>query len=195
MSLSRPRPKPFQPRLRRTLSSGPTLLSSRWLQRPWRVGFRPLDTAVELVNKGVIAHQERRFEEEIAFYRSASLSDPSSYDAYFNMGLSMVEQGNWPAGLQAYESALSIDPESISARYNLAVTLRQLDYPVDAGHALERILQSHPGESKALLALANLHAQKFKQPRLARQYYLRFLEADPQHPKASEVRFWLAANP
>ncbi len=166
--------------------------TARSLPRP-RAGDRA--KAVELVNKGVIAHQERRFEEEIAFYRSASLSDPSSYDAYFNMGLSMVEQGNWPAGLQAYESALSIDPESISARYNLAVTLRQLDYPVDAGHALERILQSHPGESKALLALANLHAQKFKQPRLARQYYLRFLEADPQHPKASEVRFWLAANP
>lgn len=158
-----------------------------------RVGDR--SKAVELVNKGVIAHQERRYEEEAAFYRSAMLTDPSSYDAAFNMGLIMAEQGNWLAASQSYEEALAIDPEAVSARYNLAVALRQLDYPVDAGHELERILQSNPNEAKALLGLANLHAQRFKQPRLARQYYLRFLEADPQHPKASEVRFWLSANP
>lgn len=158
-----------------------------------RVGDR--SKAVELVNKGVIAHQERRYEEEAAFYRSAMLTDPSSYDAAFNMGLIMAEQGNWLAASQSYEEALAIDPEAVSARYNLAVALRQLDYPVDAGHELERILQSNPNEAKALLGLANLHAQRFKQPRLARQYYLRFLEADPQHPKAPEVRFWLSANP
>lgn len=158
-----------------------------------RVGDR--SKAVELVNKGVIAHQERRYEEEAAFYRSAMLTDPSSYDAAFNMGLIMAEQGNWLAASQSYEEALAIDPEAVSARYNLAVALRQLDYPVDAGRELERILQSNPNEAKALLGLANLHAQRFKQPRLARQYYLRFLEADPQHPKASEVRFWLSANP
>ncbi|MBI1841103.1 MAG: tetratricopeptide repeat protein [Verrucomicrobia bacterium] len=152
--------------------------------------------AVELVNKGVIAHQDRRSEEEEeGMYRSALLSDPSSYDALFNLGSLASERGAWTTALDYYERALTIDPESISARYQFAMALRQSEYPVDAARELERILQGHANDPKALLGLGNLHAQRFKQPSIARHYYLRFLEAAPDHPKAPEVRFWLSANP
>jgi tetratricopeptide (TPR) repeat protein len=156
-------------------------------------GDRP--KAVELVNKGILAHRERKPEEEVAFYRSASLADPSSFDALFNLGLASAEQGDWQTALDSYERALAIDPDSVSSRYNFAQALRQADYPVDAAKELETILSSHPSEGKALLALGNLYAQRFKQPGTARQYYLKLLEVDPDNPKAAEVRFWLTAHP
>lgn len=149
----------------------------------------------ELVNRGIIAHQERRSEEELAFYRSATLTDPASYDAFFNLGLASAEQGDWKTALNSYEQALAIDPDSVSSRYNFAQALRQGGYPVDAARELESILQARPQEPRSLLSLGNLYAQTFKQPRTARQYYLRLLEADPNHPKAAEVRWWLSANP
>lgn len=151
--------------------------------------------AAELVNRGIVAHQERKPDEELAFYRSATLTDPSSYDAFFNLGLASAEQGDWQTALESYEQALAIDPDSVSSRYNFAQALRQAGYPVDATRELEAILQTRPQESKALLSLGNLYAQTFKQPRIARQYYLRLLESEPNHPKAAEVRWWLSANP
>ncbi len=151
--------------------------------------------AAELVNKGILAHRERRPDEEIACYRSATLTDPACYDAFFNLGLAYAEQGDWQASLESYERALSIDPDSSRSRYNFAQALRQADYPVEAARELETILKGHPNDTLTMLALGNLYAQKFKQTRTARQYYLRLLEIDPENPKASEIRFWLAANP
>lgn len=151
--------------------------------------------AAELVNKGIFAHRERKTEEELNFYRSATLVDPANYDAFFNLGLASAEQGDWGTALHAYEQALNIDPDSVNARYNFAAALRQSNFPIDAARELEAILQTRPEDGKTLLALGNLYAQKFKQNRTARYYYLRMLEAEPNHPKAPEVRFWLAANP
>jgi tetratricopeptide (TPR) repeat protein len=151
--------------------------------------------AAELVNKGILAHRDRRAEEEVNFYRSATLVDPSNYDAFFNLGLASAEQGDWTTALHAYEQALNIDPDSVNGRYNFAAALRQSNYPIDAARELEAILQTRPDDGKTLLALGNLYAQKFKQNRTARYYYLRMLEAEPNHPKAAEVRFWLTSNP
>lgn len=151
--------------------------------------------AVELVNKGVLAHRDRKTEVEEGFYRSALITDPTSYDSLFNLGSLASERGAWTTALDFYERALTIDPESIAARYQFGIALRQADFPVDSAREMERILQGHANEPKALLALGNLHAQRFKQPSIARHYYIRFLEVASDHPKASEVRFWLAANP
>jgi len=151
--------------------------------------------AAELVHKGLEAHQDRRLDEEIMHYRSAILTDPSSYDAYFNLGLSTAERGDWDTALASYEHALSIDPDSVSSRFNFATALRQTGHFTDSAREFEKILQAKPADSKTLLALGNLYSQRLGQSRTARQYYLRMLEADPNHPKAAEVRFWLSANP
>lgn len=182
---------------------GPTLIDSLPTPQFKRYNYRPAvrpqagdrQKASELVTKGILAHRDRRAEEEINFYRSAVLTDPSNYDAYFNLGLASAETGDWATALNAYEQALNIDPDAANSRFNFAMALRQSDYPVDAAHELETILQTQPNDAKTLLALGNLYAQKFKQPRMARYYYLRLLEVEPNHPKAADVRFWLAANP
>ena len=164
-------------------------------RQPGRPQVGDRQKSSDLVHKGVLAHQDRRPEEELAYYRSASLVDPSSFDAFFNLGMASGEHGDWETSLSSYEQALAIDSDSVSARFNFASALRQTDYIVDSAREFETILQTHPGDTRTLLSLGNLYAQRLKQPRTARQYYLRMLEADPNHPKAPEVRFWLAANP
>lgn len=192
-----------QPRELAATQAQPTLadsLPSEGFPRyAYRQAIRPQagdrQKAAELVNKGILAHRDRKAEEEINFYRSATLVDPANYDAFFNLGLASAEQGDWGTALHCYEQALNIDPDSSNARYNFATALRQSNYPVDAARELEAILQTRPADAKTLLALGNLYAQRFKQNRTARYYYARMLEAEPNHPKAPEVRFWLAANP
>ena len=74
-------------------------------------------------------------------------------------------------------------------------SLKQANYITDAVIELERVVASYPNETRAHLALGNLYAQQFHQPARARQHYLKVLEVEPRHPQASEIRYWLAANP
>ena len=97
--------------------------------------------------------------------------------------------------LSAYETALSINSTSADARYNFALALQQGGYFQDAARELETVLEQNPGEARAHLTLAGLYAEKLSQLGLARTHFQRVLELEPQHPQASAIRFWLAANP
>ncbi len=73
--------------------------------------------------------------------------------------------------------------------------MRQANYLVDAAAELETILKARPNETRAHYSLGNLYAQKLNQPSLARIHYNKVIEDDPRHPKASEIRYWLATHP
>jgi hypothetical protein len=45
------------------------------------------------------------------------------------------------------------------------------------------------------LTLGNLYAQQLHEISSARPEYLKVLELDPNHEQASNIRFWLSANP
>ena len=121
--------------------------------------------------------------------------DPAYFEAYYNRGLTSYGLANWKESLSDYEHALAIKPTSVDARYNFALALQQANYPLDAADELLEVLNEKPAETRAHLMLANLYAKQLNQPRQARQHYLKVLEDDPHHPKAAEIRYWLAANP
>jgi tetratricopeptide (TPR) repeat protein len=125
----------------------------------------------------------------------AARLDPSYFEAYYNLGLADTKIGNLPAALAAYEDALAVDPTSLEARYNFALVLKQANYIADAVKEFERVLVSYPNETRAHLALGNLYAQQLHQPAKARPHYVKVLEAEPRHPQARDIRYWLAANP
>jgi tetratricopeptide (TPR) repeat protein len=145
--------------------------------------------------QGEQAQEARRLPEAVQAYRQAARLDPSLYEAHYNLGLVFTQAGNLAAALAAYEDALAIQPRSLDARYNLALVLKQANYLTDAVIELERVVASYPNETRAHLALGNLYAQQFHHPARARQHYLKVLEVEPRHPQASEIRYWLAANP
>jgi tetratricopeptide (TPR) repeat protein len=130
-----------------------------------------------------------------AEYQLALRTDPGFFDAYYNLGLVALDSGDARLSLWAYELALSLQPESPDARYNLALALKAGGYPLDAAEQLELLLKENPNDSRAHLSLGNLFAQQLKQPRRAREHYLRVIELNPKHPEAGTIRYWLAANP
>lgn len=144
---------------------------------------------------GLQAHQERRWADAVAAYRTATQSDPSFYEAHYNLGLAAYEAGDVPTALAAYERALAIRPDSLNARYNFALALKRANHGMDAAHELEKLLLAYPDETRAHLQLANLYAQQLFQTQLAREHYLKVLELEPRHPQSTSIRYWLAANP
>ncbi len=146
-------------------------------------------------SEAVQAHQGQRLAEAIQGYRRAIQSDPSFFDAQYNLALAASQAGDLPLALASCENALAIKPESVDARFNFALALRQVKYLLDAANELERALTVSPNDSRCHLALGNLYAQELGQPAKARQHYLKLLELEPTNPQAGAVRYWLTDNP
>jgi len=127
-------------------------------------------------------------------YHSAADFDPAWYEAQYNFGVLSFRLGNYRQALDAYEMALAIQPESVDARYNFALALKAAGYVPDAVNELNKILARHSDEVRAHVALANLYAQKMRDPVQAREHYLKVLELDPENAQAPEIRNWLARH-
>ena len=145
--------------------------------------------------QGVQAQRANRLAEAIQAYSRATEADPAFFEAHYNLALAAYKAGNMSHALAASENALAIDPLSADARYNFALALRDAGYVQDAVIELEKLLQGHPDDARAHFALANLYAEKFNQPALARKHYQRTLEIEPRHAQATEIRYWLVAHP
>jgi tetratricopeptide (TPR) repeat protein len=128
-------------------------------------------------------------------YQQAAETDPGWFEAQYNFGVLAYRLQNFRPALAAYETALAIQPGSVDARYNFALALKAAGYAPDAVNELKKIIAANPGEARAHLALGNLYAQQLRDPARARPYYLKVLELDPLNPQATDIRFWLSANP
>ena len=141
------------------------------------------------------AEQNEKWTDALNDYRSATALDPAWFEAQYNAGVIAHRLRNYDSALASYENALALQPDSVNARYNFALALKAAGYVPDAADELKKILAANPGEVRAHLALANLCAQSLHDPAQARRHYLKVLELDPKNPQATDIRFWLAANP
>jgi tetratricopeptide (TPR) repeat protein len=144
--------------------------------------------------KARVAEQDEKWTDALKFYRQAADLDPSWFEAQYNSGVIAHRLRNFSSALGYYESALAIQPDSADARYNFALALKAAGYLPDAAAELKKILAANPAEVRAHLALANVCAQSLRDPATAREHYLKVLELDPANPRATDIRFWLAAN-
>jgi len=145
--------------------------------------------------QGQQAQRANRLRESALAYRQATQTDPSYFEAHYNLGLVALESRNFQLSLATWENALAIQPESVDARYNFALALKAANYPMDAANELKQILAANVNETRAHLVLGNLCAEQFENPAQARAHYLKVLEQDPRHPQATAIRFWLVAHP
>jgi tetratricopeptide (TPR) repeat protein len=141
------------------------------------------------------SEQRSRWTDALEWYRRAAAADPGWFEAQYNYGVLAYRLRDYSVALSAYETALAIQPDSVDARYNFALALKAAGYAQDAVNELKKIVESHPDEVRAQLALGNLYAQQLRDPAQARQHYLRVLDLDPHNPQATDIRFWLSANP
>ncbi len=139
--------------------------------------------------------QDSRWPDALEWYRRAAQADPGWFEAQYNYGVLASRLRIYPTALAAYETALAIEPDSVDARYNFALALKTAGYDTDALDELQKIAAAHPDDVRVQLALGNLYAQQLRDPAQARRHYLKVLELDPHNPQATDIRFWLAANP
>jgi len=172
----------------------PTFTRYQYISPPVpRVGDRiPASGAF---TKARIYEQDEKWTEALQWYQQAADMDPSWFEAQYNTGVLAHRLRNYPLALPSYENALAIRPDSVDARYNFALALKAAGHAPDAADELQKILAAHPDEVRAHLALANLYAQTLRDVPQARTHYLKVLELEPDNAQASDIRFWLSANP
>ncbi|HEX4343675.1 MAG TPA: tetratricopeptide repeat protein, partial [Verrucomicrobiae bacterium] len=134
---------------------------------------------------GLQAHHAGKYTEAVQDYLQAVHSDPSYFEAQYNLGLASASAGNLGQSLVAYEYCLALRPDSADARYNFALVLKRAGYFVDAAQELEKILVRYPLEVRAHLAAGNLYAEQLHQPAQAREHYSKVLELDPRNSQAT----------
>jgi tetratricopeptide (TPR) repeat protein len=144
--------------------------------------------------KGLKAHRAEDVSEAQSAYQRATKLDPAYFEAWHNLGLAYYELGKYTQSLRSYETALALKADSVDARYNFGLALKQAGYLLDAAAEFARIVKEHPEQTRAHLSLANLCAHQLQQPGIAREHCLKVLELEPQHPQASEIRYWLGAQ-
>jgi tetratricopeptide (TPR) repeat protein len=161
---------------------------------PRRPGVGDHRAASGAFTKARVAEQDEKWTDALKFYRQAADLDSAWFEAQYNSGVIAHRLRNFSSALGYYETALAIQPDSADARYNFALALKAAGYLPDAADELKKILAANPTEVRAHLALANICAQSLRDPSTARQHYLKVLELDPTNPRATDIRFWLAAN-
>jgi tetratricopeptide (TPR) repeat protein len=139
--------------------------------------------------------QQRRYTDALDDYRLATRQDPSWFEAQYNSGVLAYRLRDYQFSLSAYEMALAIEPGSTDARYNFALALKAAGYVPDAVNELKKILVTRPNDVRTHLELGNLYAQQLYDVSHAREHYLRVLQLDPANSQASNIEFWLSANP
>lgn len=139
--------------------------------------------------------QDERFSDALDSYREAARMDPGWFEAQYNCGVMAYRLRNFSQSLGACEMALAIRPGSTDARYNFALALKAAGYVTDAMNELEKVLASNPNDARAHLTLGNIYARQLHDLTKARAHYLKVLQLDPRNPQATDIRFWLSANP
>jgi tetratricopeptide (TPR) repeat protein len=151
--------------------------------------------AEQFVAQGRSARAQKHLNDAALAFRNALSSDPASFDAAYLLGVTQQELSDFAGSLENFERALAIKPQSNEARYAFAWSLNKASYLQDAANELEKLLRYAPHDASAHLLAGTLYAGVLDQPKLAREHYLRVLEADPHNSQATSIRFWLAANP
>jgi tetratricopeptide (TPR) repeat protein len=145
--------------------------------------------------RGLSARAAGRLTEAAQALQAAVEADPASFEARYQLGLAQFALKDYAAATATFEWALALRSDSTDARYALALALKAGGYALDAAAELETLLAAAPDEVRAHLVLGNLYAEQLQDRGRARVHYQRVLELDPRHPQATQIRYWLVANP
>lgn len=183
------------PPLRPVVQSAPPVFPRYQYMSPGRPASGDRRAASAMFSHARDCEAQRRFTDALEYYRRAAGLDPAWFEAQYNCGVMAYRLRDYQFSLAAYETALAIQPDSADARYNFALALKGAGYVTDAVDELRKILASNPNDARSHLELGNLYAQKLRDVPHARAEYLRVLQLDPGNPQASNIEFWLSANP
>lgn len=144
--------------------------------------------AAEAVAKGDWAAAER------AARRALEL-DKDFAGAWNHLAVALEETARAQEALAAYQKATQADPAYWQASFNQGLLLRKLGRWTEAVVAFEKVLTRQPSHAKSHYELGVLYGGALSDPQKARRHLEACLAAEPDHPRAIEVRRLLAVLP
>jgi predicted TPR repeat methyltransferase len=120
---------------------------------------RDPDHAPALSMKGVLALQQRRPADAVAWLERAIAVDARPAGFHLNLGNALRAVARSRDAAAAYRRALEIDPEMAPAHNNLGNALRDQDLLVDAAAAYRRAVELQPDFFAAAANLAQVEAK------------------------------------
>ena len=96
-----------------------------------------------------IAAQHSRSREAEAVWQRILVHQPSSAEAYYNLGIAQANQQKWQAAVDSYEQAIAIDPDFVHAYCNLGQAQAKLQQYQAAAHSYRQAMALDPRESLA----------------------------------------------
>ncbi len=107
---------------------------------------------------------------------------------YLEWGNFAGEAEQWEQAIQHYRSCLELNEFEQDALLNLGVVYAKTGAYTQALDELERLLAVNPDHPEGLLYAGLVKQRYLDDPEGAREYYDRFLEVAPRHPRADRVR-------
>src|SRR5687768_10581541 len=105
------------------------------------------------MNEGVVAAQQKRFDDAIKLLDSAAAIDPQNEQAFWNMAIVHMEMRKYERARDDLQKAIAVDPESASAQEKLGTILIELKDWANAKTALSKAVQLEPALFKAYYKL------------------------------------------
>lgn len=96
------------------------------------------------VARGILAYDEKRYEDALASLRQALTLDPNNIDALYYTGLSNIALGRHDAALQALERVRQLDPSDQSNNFQLGALYFGLQRYDQAKPLLEQVFAANP---------------------------------------------------
>jgi tetratricopeptide (TPR) repeat protein len=90
----------------------------------------------------------------IAEFQQAIQLDPQLADAYYSLGVTLWQKGDFPAAAEQLQQALKIKPDYAEAYYTLGTVLKQMDKLPEAAQALREAIRLQPDFMGAHTTLA-----------------------------------------
>ena len=98
---------------------------------------------------------EGRTQEATTFLKEAVAINPHDPEILFNLGVSLLNQGELQAAIDAYRKAIALKPNSPKALFNLGNALKEQGHLEAAIDAYQKAIATKPDYIKALFNLGN----------------------------------------
>ncbi len=103
---------------------------------------------------------QKRYDEANIQYRNALQVDPQFAEAYYRLGLSFLQLGQWvPAG-QSFSRVIAIDPDNLDAHIRLGNILLGVGQYADARSQAEEVTRRNPQNADAHVLLGQVSVQQ-----------------------------------
>ncbi len=107
-----------------------------------------------LVNQGVQAMKEKKFDKSISLLKDATIIYPEGVEAYINLGASYTNSGQQRLAVGPFHKALEINPGDTEVKLDLAKVYDVLGRPDSAKVFYRQVLEDNPDDSSVKEALA-----------------------------------------